>query len=57
VNAAWATVTNVDPLYILIDGSQTDSPALAYTWYSPVIGDRVVFELVGQQLVVKGTAT
>ena len=52
-----ATVTVVSPLSVRGDLSTTDDPATALGSYSPAVGDRVLVELVGKQLVVMGGFT
>ena len=52
-----ATVTSVSPLELLTDSSLTAVPAVRITSYIPAVGDRVVCEFYGSQLVALGPVT
>jgi hypothetical protein len=53
IGLGWATVTGVSPFTVLLDGSASSSTVnINATGVSPVIGDRVMWTMVGKQLVV-----
>lgn len=50
-----ATVTQVSPLRVMLDGAATDSPALHFSAvYAPVLDDRVAVVAYDSRLLVLG---
>ena len=50
----FGNVTQVSPLLVLIDGSQTSVPCFSDVSYTPTLGDRVYLHIVRNQNVVAG---
>jgi hypothetical protein len=55
VSLAWATVKQISPLTVRMDGATADSNALSLRRITHAVNDRVIVDTVGAQLVVLGS--
>ena len=51
----WAAITGTSPVRVRVDGASSDGPAVAPNGAGFAVGQRVIVDTIGRQLIVLGS--